>query len=459
MTHLNFIKHLLKILDPNITLSLPDDTVDIDSLPTIKIKNTRYIQIDATLDYMPECCPHCGCRNHNHSIVRRSSKMTHPRHSILKSNQIRLNLRKTQFFCKECGRYFLAATSFVRKHHQLSRYTQSLIQTQLGEVRACSNIARDAFVSPSTVHRIVDELAKLLNKKHPLPRTMCIDEVNLISSKYLNAKMSATIMDGETHEITHILPDRRLSELSDYFRKYDFSERQKVKYFVTDMHLPYIRLGEQLFPNAQIIIDRFHIVQLLNRSLDNVRKEVMNLYHDKDLHAYKKLKKFHKLLWKADDKLEVTKLRSSTLFEGLMTESMIVEHLLHLSERLRVAYEVTHGLREAIAAKDVAAFLEVLEEVKKKRLPRAIRNALKTIQHRLPYILNSIRYPYSNGPLEGTHLMIKNLKRSGYGYRRFSRLSARSKWIQSTSNLWKTSEKQRKEGGITSESVDFAAGS
>ena len=39
------------------------------------------------------------------------------------------------------------------------------------------------------------------------------------------------------------------------------------------MYEPYMSLIKQLFPNAKIIIDRFHIVQSLNRALnmDKVR--------------------------------------------------------------------------------------------------------------------------------------------------------------------------------------------
>lgn len=42
------------------------------------------------------------------------------------------------------------------------------------------------------------------------------------------------------------------------------------------MYLPYIELIRQLFPNASIIIDRFHIVQALNRELNRCRVQWMN---------------------------------------------------------------------------------------------------------------------------------------------------------------------------------------
>ena len=44
------------------------------------------------------------------------------------------------------------------------------------------------------------------------------------------------------------------------------------------MYEPYMSLIKQLFPNAKIIIDRFHIVQSLNRALNMSRVHVMNCY-------------------------------------------------------------------------------------------------------------------------------------------------------------------------------------
>ena len=54
--------------------------------------------------------------------------------------------------------------------------------------------------------------------------------------------------------------------------------RQKVKTVTIDMYEPYMSLIKQLFPNAKIIIDRFHIVQSLNRALNMSRVHVMNCY-------------------------------------------------------------------------------------------------------------------------------------------------------------------------------------
>lgn len=58
------------------------------------------------------------------------------------------------------------------------------------------------------------------------------------------------------------------------------------------MYSPYITLIKNIFPNAKIIIDKFHIIQLLTQSLNKTRIKIMN----SDVKNYSKLKKYWRLL-------------------------------------------------------------------------------------------------------------------------------------------------------------------
>ncbi len=48
-----------------------------------------------------------------------------------------------------------------------------------------------------------------------------------------------------------------------------------------DMFSPYYQLAKQLFPNAKIVLDRFHIVQHLSRAMNRVRIQIMNQFDRK----------------------------------------------------------------------------------------------------------------------------------------------------------------------------------
>ena len=63
------------------------------------------------------------------------------------------------------------------------------------------------------------------------------------------------------------------------------------------MYSPYISLIKELFVNAKIIIDRFHIVGLFSRSFNQIRVDTMKTFSTYSL-DYKKLKKYWKLFLK-----------------------------------------------------------------------------------------------------------------------------------------------------------------
>ena len=72
--------------------------------------------------------------------------------------------------------------------------------------------------------------------------------------------MNFICLDGENHQLIDILPSRTLHELISFFMKFSRKQRLKVKYLVMDMNASYQNLIKTVFPNAIIVVDRFHIV-------------------------------------------------------------------------------------------------------------------------------------------------------------------------------------------------------
>ena len=65
----------------------------------------------------------------------------------------------------------------------------------------------------------------------------------------------------------------------------------------------------------------------------------------------------------------------------------------------------------------VIAFEELL--ISDVELPEPYQTTVKTFRKLLPQIKNTLRYSYSNGPLEWLNNHIKVLKRNAYGFRSF----------------------------------------
>lgn len=78
--------------------------------------------------------------------------------------------------------------------------------------------------------------------------------------------------------------------IRNYFLKYPLKVRQQVQFITMDMSGAYIPLARKLFPNAKIVLDRFHIIQHLGRAFLKTRIAIMNQFDKKSL-PYRALKK------------------------------------------------------------------------------------------------------------------------------------------------------------------------
>ena len=102
-------------------------------------------------------------------------------------------------------------------------------------------------------------------------------------------KMSFIAQDYDTRKIVAILDGRTQATIRHHFLRYSRQVRSSMKVITMDMFSPYYDIARKLFPNAKIVLDRFHIVQHLSRAMNRVRIQIMNQF-DRKSHEYKALK-------------------------------------------------------------------------------------------------------------------------------------------------------------------------
>ena len=234
---------LIGIKDPNIKISLVFET------------NT-HIEIQAKLDYPAPSCPHCQGKMIKYDF-QKNSKIP-----LLEQagTPTLLRLKKRRFQCKSCKRITVAKTSIVEKNCQISNLVRQKVTQLLTEKVSLTDIARILRVSTSTVYRKLDQFTF---KKHydKLPAIMSWDEFG-----FKKGDLDFIAQNYETNEIITILDNRRQTTIRNYFLKYPLKARQKVQFITMDMSRAYIPLARKLFPNAKIVLDRFHIIQHLGRA-------------------------------------------------------------------------------------------------------------------------------------------------------------------------------------------------
>ncbi|MCT3423428.1 ISL3 family transposase, partial [Lactobacillus helveticus] len=94
------------------------------------------------------------------------------------------------------------------------------------------------------------------------------------------------------------------------------------------------------FPNAQIVIDRFHMIQMLTRSFNSLRVKVMKTF-DKRSRQYQLLKSPWKLYLKKYDELEKVHPRYNWHYKDCLNW--------HYKDCLTQAQVVTEGINTSTA--------------------------------------------------------------------------------------------------------------
>ena len=144
-------------------------------------------------------------------------------------------------------------------------------------------------------------------------------------------------LDGDNHQVVQILRTRYKKTLLKYFGRFSPQARANVKTVTMDLNFYYQDIVRACFPNAQIVIDRFHMIQMLTRSFNSLRVQVMKTF-DKRSRQYQLLKSPWKLYLKKFDELEKS---SSSL-------QLALQRLLNSSTSSYRRHQYQHCLREFI---------------------------------------------------------------------------------------------------------------
>ena len=183
-----------------------------------------------------------------------------------------------------------------------------------------------------------------------------------------------------------------------------------------DMSGAYIPLAKKLFPNAEIIIDRFHIIQHLGRAFLKTRIATMNQFDKKSL-PYRALKNHWRLFQKDSRKLSLNSFYSKT-FRQTLAPHEVVEKTLGFSKELTDYYTLYQLLLFHFQEKRVDEFFELIEENRSK-VNHYFQTVFRTFLKHKQYIQNALETDYSNAKLEATNKLIKDIKRLGFGFRNF----------------------------------------
>lgn len=315
-----------------------------------------------------------------------------------------LHLRKRRYRCDHCGKRFAEKNTFLPRYYRMtSRLITSIIQ-EFRKVVPASEIASRFNVSVPTALRYFDLVSYRCKK---LPEVLSIDE---FKGNAGGRKYQTILTDPAGKKIVDILPDRYESNLIQYFK--GFSDRDHVRYFISDMNPHFREVAHVCFPNAVIVADKYHVVRQAVWAMERVRKaEQQNL----SKHFRKYFKRSRRLLNKAPEKLSP---------EDMDTLALMFEIAPRLADAYRVKNEFLEVMHSGSSAQGKPRLIQWLCSVEAMELPE-FSDCTKACHNWFNEILNALDVRWTNGFTEGCNNKTKVLKRVCFGVRNFDRFRKR----------------------------------
>jgi len=156
------------------------------------------------------------------------------------------------------------------RRRQTSRYQEYIYQRV--KVTTVMQVSREENLTENQVQSIFDLLsAPISKKKWDRPKRLSIDEISLRKG---HKDFVTVISDIDTGELLEVINSHKQDEIIETLAGIDLEVREGVTEVSIYMWGGYPLVVEKMFPNAQIVYDRFHVMQHVNRELNKLRRTV-----------------------------------------------------------------------------------------------------------------------------------------------------------------------------------------
>ncbi len=309
--------------------------------------------------------------------------------------------------CLMCGVHVESIPWAEGKHHStkafqlfLAKWARRLSWKETAEVFQTSwdNVFRSvkSIVSYGLKHRILDNISAI-----------GVDEWQYKTGhKYLTLVYQ---INDNMKRLLFITKNRTKQSLHEFFDEFGEERSNLLKYVCTDMWRKYLDVIAERIPKALNILDRFHIVQNLNKAVNQVRIDEAKFHQQEGYEAILKHTKYCFLKRKEN----LTPNQEYKLKDVLRYDLKSVRaYLLKESFQIFWSYKSPYWAEWYLKKWCTRAMRSRLEPIK---------NFVKTLRNHQPLLMNwfKAKKAYSSGTIEGLNRKINLVTRKSYGFRSY----------------------------------------
>lgn len=355
-------------------------------------------------------CPHCAawCG----SVVEYLPRQT--RDLSLSGRKVYLQYEQRRFRCAGCQRSFVERLPSIDSvgAHYTKRYEEYVVRGV--RTSTVQSVAQTEELHWETVQRMVARVAARQGLLLPpqVVRWIAFDEIAL---KKRHKLFSLVISAPEEGRVIDLLEGRTKEQLLAWlYQTWTKEERAAVEVVTLDMWDGYFYAALEAFPNALLVIDRFHVEKNLLAAISKLRRQWQKQWPEEQR---KELKGVRWLLVSNYDELSAAQKNELDRALDLCPELALCHWV---KEEFRDWYEEEQ--EKAAAERKLDEWLSLAESLGS----QALNNFVKTVRNWKDSILNYFEERASNGFAEGINNALQLLKRRAFGFRNFANFRLRA---------------------------------
>jgi len=341
----------------------------------------------------PEVCPRCAGL-----CTRKAGKAKSlVRDEPVYGNPIWIRILKHRYYCPRCRKPFTESVPGIFPRRRTTQRLRKAILKDCHDVTDLKRVSRRNFCSRALVGKIFYEQMeiKLRERRNaPWPRVLGIDEHRFKRGENGFAEFVTMFTDvgrRRAFEMGHSKSTASLIEQVSHIHG-----RDRVEVITMDLARGYRSLAEQLFPQARIVADKFHVLRLITPALIRERKNIHG--HRQDLGVRRRL---------LMNREKLAYYERSDL-DRYLSQHPKLNELYRYKERLSQFYRIKGFERAKVAFEKLTNDMKGSEYEEIKRLRRTLITWQKEV-------LEYFRSRFTNAFTEAMNSIAKLVQRRGCG--------------------------------------------
>ena len=368
-----------------------------------------------------ECfCPHCGLQ---FSSVKEWALREVKAPPLGVYQVVLLKFWQMRGYCEDCQCTAVARADWLHPKFESMTCGFAEVAGRLMEEITCEAVSRILKSDSKLMWNLDQHRMEVMLQFLRLPKDidvsyLCADEVHFRSiknkdrkglfAKRYTPKFVTNLVSPSKGKVLFNSMGRDSAALTTALTVLSPGQKLAVEKFAVDMHEPFISAIKKQCPNADVVIDRFHLAQQINKAFDQVRKaEFKKARGRKDIFQEGMLEPHRRFVLVSRD-ADLSK-----------SEMKLIDKLRLANKEIQCSMLMVEYFHKALDEKTVAGFRKVLARWYQLcrntryepflKFAKTLRNYRKNIE---AYITSRL----TTAVIEGLNNKIKVLRRMGYGY-------------------------------------------